>query len=73
MGDGNGGAERSPWQHRDFYREAEHFVVKELCLHDLNIISFHLVTGRRWWHVVGCYLAPSDTSTIEDVASAIRD
>ena len=36
-----------------FYREAEHFSIKELHLHGPNTISFQLVTGRRRWHFVG--------------------
>ena len=56
-----------------FYCKAEHFDVNELCLHGLNVITFQLVAGRQWWHVVGCYLAPSNASAIEDIAAAIRD
>ena len=54
-----------------FYREAEHFSIKYLCLHGPNVINFQLVTGRRRWHVVGYYISPSDTLTIEDIAAAI--
>ena len=38
----------------------------------MNVISFHLVMERRWWHVVGCYISPRDASTIENAAAAIR-
>ena len=31
----------------------------------LNVIVFQLVTGARRWYIVGCYLAPDDTLTIE--------
>ena len=31
------------------------------------------MAGRQWWYVVGCYIAPRDAPTIEDVAAAIRD
>ena len=55
-----------------FNRKAEHFAVEELCLHGPNVVSFQLVMGRRQWHVVGCYIYPSDASIIEDVAAAIR-
>ena len=46
------------------YREAEHFAIKELCIHGPNVISFKMVTGRRRWHVAGCYITPSNASTI---------
>ena len=73
MGDGNGGAERLPWRRINFYRKAEHFSVKEIHLHGPNVIIFQMVTGRRTWHVVGCYITPSNASTTEDVAADIRD
>ena len=36
-------------------------------------MSFELVTGARRWYIIGCYLAPEDTSTIERVIAALRD
>ena len=54
-----------------FYLEAEHFVIKDLCLHGPNVISFQLVTGRRRWHVGGFYINPSDALTIEYITVAI--
>ena len=56
-----------------FYRKSDHFAIKELRLHGPNFISFQLVTGRCRWHAVGCYIAPSNALTIEDVAAVIRD
>ena len=56
-----------------FYREAEHFTIKELRLHGQKFIRFQLVTGRRQWHIVGFYIDPRNASTIEDVATATRD
>ena len=47
-----------------FYREAEHSAIEELCLHGPNIIIFQMLRERQRWHVVGCYIAPSDASTI---------
>ena len=48
-------ATEAPSDHRGsvafFYGEAEHFAIKELCLHGPNVIIFQLVTGRRQWHV----------------------
>ena len=56
-----------------FYREAKHFDVEEIHPHGLNVTRFQIVTERRRWHVVGCYLASSNASNIEDVAAVIRD
>ena len=41
-----------------FYRESDHFAIKELRLHSPNIIRFFLVMMRWQWHIVGCYIAP---------------
>ena len=56
-----------------FYREAEHFDIKEIRLHGPNFISFHMVKGRQRWDVVGCYIVPRNALTIEGVTAAIMD
>ena len=56
-----------------FYCKVDHFAIEELPLHVPNVISFQVVTGRWRWNVMGCYIAPKEASTIEDVAAAIRD
>ena len=70
-------ATEAPSAHRGgvaiFYREAERFAIEDICLHEPNVIRFQLVTGRRRWDVVGCYIAPINDSTIEDVSETIRD
>ena len=38
-----------------------------------NIMSFQLATGARRWYIIGCYLAPDDTSTIERVVVALNE
>ena len=38
-----------------------------------NVMSFKVATGARRWYIIGCYLAPNDTSTIERVVTALRD
>ena len=38
-----------------------------------NIISFEVVTGRRRWYIIGCYLAPDKAWTIEQVVTAMGD
>ena len=37
-----------------------------------NIIGFQLATGARQWYIVGVYLAPDNTTTMERVSKAIR-
>ena len=37
-----------------------------------NVVGFQLATGARWWYIVGCYLAPNDTLTIESVIAALK-
>ena len=46
------------------FRAAEDFSVEAPCLYGANIVSFQLASGGHWWYIVGCYLAPDDTSTI---------
>ena len=36
-----------------------------------KVVSFQLTSGDRQWYIVGCYLAPYNASTIEDVVVAI--
>ena len=61
-------ATEAPISHRGvitvFYCEAGHLSLEALRLHGPNIIIFHLVTGQQRWHVIGCYIAPEDASTI---------
>ena len=37
-----------------------------------NVIGFQLATGARRWYIVGCYLAPDNSSTMERVVEALR-
>ena len=54
-----------------FYRAAEHFSVEAIQTHRANVVRFQLAPGDRRWYIVGCYLAPDNASTIEDVVAAI--
>ena len=56
-----------------FYCKSEHLAIEDLCLHGTKVIRFQMVTGKLQWHIAGCYIAPRDASTIEDVAEATRD
>ena len=58
----------APIRHRGgvviFHRTAPHFAVEEVGKYGPNVIGFQLATGARRWYIVGCYLAPNNTSTI---------
>ena len=64
------------YQHRDdvalFYRLEPHFVVEAVEKFGPNVIGFQLATGARRWYIVGVYIAPKDTTTMERVVEAIR-
>ena len=47
--------------------------MEEVRTYGPNVISFEVVTGRRRWYIIGCYLAPDDARTIERVVTALRD
>ena len=36
-------------------------------------MSFQLATGARRWYIIGCYLAPDDTSTRESVVAVLKE
>ena len=56
-----------------FHRLAPHFTVETVQQFAPNVVGFQMVTGERQWCIVGCYLAPDNTSTIESVVSALKE
>ena len=38
-----------------------------------NVIRFEVVTGRRRWYIIRCYIAPDDARTIERVVTVLGD
>ena len=50
-----------------FYRDSDLFQVEAYQNFGPNVISFQLVSGQRRWHVVGCYIPPTCTTTIFDL------
>ena len=66
----------APSRHRGgvaiFYCSEPHFTVKAVEKFGPNVIIFQLVTGARRWYIVGVYLAPDNTETMERVTKAIR-
>ena len=55
-----------------FYRSGPNFAVEAVTKFGPNVIGFQIATGARRWYIVGCYLAPNDTSTMERVVEALR-
>ena len=56
-----------------FWRDSPYWQVEAYQAYDPNVLSFQLVTGQKRWYVVGAYVPPSDTSTIEYVSKALDD
>ena len=55
------------------YREGEGLAVEEVSPYGPNVLSFEVVSGRRRWYIIRCYLAPDDARTIERVVTALGD
>ena len=56
-----------------FHRPAPHLAVEAVQKFGPNAVGFQLATGARRWYIVGCYLSPDDTSTIESVVAALKE
>ena len=54
-----------------FYRSEPHFVVEAVEKFGPNVLGFQLAMGARQWYIVGVYIAPEDTETMERVVEAI--
>ena len=47
--------------------------MEEVRTYGPNFIRFKVVTGRRRWYIIGCYIAPNDAWTIERVVTTLGD
>ena len=56
-----------------FHRLAPYFAVEAVQQFGLNVVGFQMATGERRWYIVGCYLAPDDTLTIDIVVAALNE
>ena len=56
-----------------FHRSAPHFAVEAVQKFGSNVVGFHLATGERQWYIMGFYLAPNNTSTIESAVAALKE
>ena len=55
-----------------FHRTAPQFAVEAVQQFGPNVVGFQLETGEGRWYILGCYLAPDNTSTIETVVAALK-
>ena len=67
----------APSRHRGgvalFYRPSPLFALEAVREYEPNVMSFEVATGVRRWYIIGCYLAPDNTATIERVVTALGD
>ena len=67
----------APSQHHGvvavFYRPSPLFAVEAVRQFGPIVVSFQLATGARRWYIIGCYLAPDDTSTIDIIIAALKE
>ena len=50
-----------------------HFALEDVQQFGPKVVGFQLATGKRWWYIVGCYLAPDRTLTKESVIAALKE
>ena len=55
-----------------FHHPALHFVVEAVHKFGPDVVGFQLATGERRWYIVGCYLSPYDTLTINSAIAALK-
>ena len=67
----------APIRHRDgvalLYIPSPLIAVEAVREYRLNVMIFEVPTGARRWFIIGCYLAPDDTSTIESVPAELKE
>ena len=56
-----------------FYFPSLQYELEAIQLFGPNTVGFKLVTGERRWYIIGCYLAPEGTLTIESVLAALNE
>ena len=56
-----------------FYRPSPWYAVEAIQMFVPNSVSFQMETGERRWYIIGYYLSPNNTSTIESVVAVLRE
>jgi hypothetical protein len=55
-----------------FWQANKMYKVKDWCIHGPNVLSFVVVTGSQCFYVVGCYIPPTNLSTLPQVKQALN-
>ena len=67
----------SPSRHRGgvavFYRPSPLFAVEAVRQFGPNVVGCQLAKRARRWYIIGCYLAPDDTSMIDSFVAALKE
>jgi hypothetical protein len=53
-----------------FWRTSETHEIEEVELHGPNVLSFQLVSGATRWYIMGCYIPPTNLTTLTHVKQA---
>ena len=56
-----------------FYRPSPRYAVEAIHKFGPNVVGFQLATGELQWYIIGFYLAPDNTSTIDSVVAALKE
>jgi hypothetical protein len=56
-----------------FWRDSPQWQVEAYRTYGPNVVSFQLTSGKCKWYVVGAYIPPADTVTLEHVSKALDD
>ena len=51
------------------WKEGIDYVIEEQRVWGANVVTCHLITGKTQYYVVGAYIPPADTGTLENGAS----
>jgi hypothetical protein len=55
-----------------FWRTREMYEIKEVELHGPKVLSFQLVLGATRWYIMGCYILPTNLTTLRYVNEVWR-
>jgi exonuclease III len=56
-----------------FWRDSPQWQVEAYRAYGPNVVSFQLTSGKYPWYVVGAYIPPADTVTLEHISKALDD
>jgi hypothetical protein len=50
-----------------FWRTSETYEIEEVELRVQNVLSFQLVSGATRWYIIGCYIPPTNLTTLRHI------